>query len=60
MRYKFVHDCYGFYCNNTVRILPLPYCIVKYEYCKVLYVPYYRTYCGPHYSTVLVLVPSTY
>ena len=24
--------------------------IVKYEYCKVLYVPYYRTYCGPHYS----------
>ena len=67
MRYKFVHDCCRFYWNDTVRILPLSYCIAKYEYCKVLYAPYYRTYCGPHYSyctrtfyEYLLLVPTTY
>ena len=75
MRYKFVHDFCRFYWNDTVRILPLPYCIVnKYEYCKVLYVPYYRTYCHPlllrspllvlyctrTFYEYLLLVPTTY
>ena len=56
LRYKFVHDCCRFYWNNTVRVLPLPYCIIKYEYCKVLYVLYYRTY----YDTYYYLLPATY
>ena len=65
LRYKFVHDCCRFYWNNTVRVLPLPYCIIKYEYCKVLYVPYYRTYYSTTVPTstrtdaVPTTVPST-
>ena len=59
LRYKFVHDCCRFYWNNTVRVLPLPYCIIKYEYCKVLYVPYYRTYYDCTYSTRTDAVPTT-